>query len=104
MQKLEFAKRLSEESGLTVSDCRRLMNLVFGLVRVELLKGNEVRLGKVGKLYIKYIKPRLFESNMMGPCEVPAKVRVAFKVFPHMQRDAKRELLEGGYNEQETSD
>jgi nucleoid DNA-binding protein len=87
MNKREFVVSLAEEKEIMKEDASKLAEMVFGHLRSQLLKGNEVRIDDLGVFKIKYRKPTIMNNNITGTKhDVGPRIRIKFRVFNSMQR------------------
>lgn len=87
MKKGEFVRAIADDHSILREDALRIVEMVFGQLRKQLIQGKEVRIDDIGCFNIKFRKAGIMNNNLLGKRHpVPARVKLKFSTFPSMQR------------------
>ena len=93
MNKGEFIDRLSDRTGLTKKETRKLLDSVLDLVQETLLQGEEVKLVGFGKFAVRARKASSrINPQTKRPIQVAAKVVPLFRPGKELKRQVEKKL------------
>lgn len=88
MKHNEFVNSFSESMGIPAYDARKIVNAVFRHLQEELLAGNEIKLGRIGKFYFKFKEPMEVVDNIRGVRkEIGKRALLKFRSFRWIQNE-----------------
>lgn len=95
MTKTEFVRALMDEHKIMKTDAVRIVDMVFGQVKKQLMRGSEVRIDGVGRFVVRYKEAGMVNNNLLGKKhKVGPRVKLKFLPFPSMRRDLVKALKE----------
>ena len=93
MRKKDFVKSLSKDLGLSIHDCRLMVNAVFAEIRKQLLEGKEVNLQRIGRFDFKYKPAEDKYNSLLGEMRrVDSRVRMRFRIHADLQKELNEGL------------
>ncbi len=96
MRKQQFLSTMVSDLGLLYEDALQMTDAVSEQIRKQLLKGEEVRLGTIGRFVFRFCPGYTGVNHLTGKtCCVPPRVKIRFALFPQFARDLQARLLAG---------
>jgi len=77
ISRIDFAKRLSAATGLSMSEAGKLVDLVFSEIAESLIRGEEVKVANLGTFKILEKNARMGRNPKTGEAAVISARRVA---------------------------
>lgn len=92
MNKHELAKAFSIQTGLTFKSSQMYVDVIFGLMSEELIKGNPILLTGFGRLYLHKRSPRKRINFSTGTFfDNKGNITVRFKPCDYLYRSLNKE-------------
>lgn len=97
MQRIELARRVSDQCGLLVPHARQVVDCVIDLMREEIVKG-EFYLSEFGQFEVRWSAPMVGRNPLKPKVEIaiPPRPKVHFKPSKELAAAVIKALAVGG--------